>query len=476
MSTNNLKFNWINNPLFFLFMIALGLVTGLFIPASIKFFHPILEAYVHLLNLFVYPFVLLTIIFGLARFSHLPNSLKRFTFALCLGLIGLFLSGLLTIVVSVVISPGSLMSESMRSTLGRLSLDNESFLTVSLFSKSLLLDKNSFEGIIPSNLLYAFAYKSLPIAMVGSLIFGLGFTFLPSLNIKSFFEQLEVIYIALENLIILVNKFLPFIAFIFALDLVNLGQMGFFSISIDFILPFLIVILFFGFINIMIISWKAEVKLPIVFQGLTRAILISFFARSPVAGVPEVISILCDKFGLQRSMVRFFSPLIPIFFNAGEVVIFTLTAIYVANIYGQQLFFFDLISIVTLAIVFAFLTTSSMGSRSLIMATFLLYSLNLPFEALFTPFFLLELFLSGAISSTSILFSSAVIALVSTGLAKEVKQENILQDLISYRSTEFFINRKLLFTIFILFVFFNLTVFLIGIASGVKISSNLFHF
>jgi Na+/H+-dicarboxylate symporter len=305
--------------------------------------------------------------------------------------------------------------------------------------------------------------------MVGSLIFGFGFTFLPAPSIKSLFEHLEVIYISLENLITIVNKSLPVVAAIFAVNIFSgIGQ-GWFGLVTNFLSPFLLAIVLAGLMDFLIIAYVAEAKLMTVVSALSRALVISFLARNPAAGVPEVITCLCDRFGFKRSLVRFLAPLFPIFFNAGEVIFFTLLSVFVANVYDQTLTMWSLVQILSLSVVCTFVSTTLVGGGSVVMATFMLQAFNLPFDALLPAFFVLEIFLAGAKSALSLLFACAVISLVSHGLSRESSQlhESPDESIGSNRMT-LSIDKKMLLLLYVLFGAFLAIVFVIGLGVGAR--------
>jgi Na+/H+-dicarboxylate symporter len=460
------RFAWFNHPVFFTGMVVLGLMVGWLLPASTVWLNPLLKTYVSLLNLFVFPLILLSIIFGLAQFSTLPKSPQRLVFAALFGFIGLLISGLIAILICYIFMPGQGISDELRLILGNLSLDKDPVLSISFDAKLLDVSLWTPGMFVPSNLLFSFAYQTLAFAMVGSLIFGMGFSLLPTIQIKSIFENLEVIYIALENLILIVNRCLPFVAFVFAANIMSSIEQGWLGLVASFLVPFLVAVIIAGFVNFSIIAWVAEVKLSTVFTSLGRALTISFLARNPAAGVPDVIFCLCDRFGFKRSMVRFFAPLFPIFFNAGEVIFFTMLSLFVANVYDQNLSFFSMIYILALAVISSFVSASIVGAGSLVMATFMLKVFYLPFDALLPAFFVLEIFLAGAKSALSLLFASAVIAMVSRGLARESVALNEVDESFGSTLLNFSIDKKILLWVYAMFMIFLITVFAIGVGVG----------
>jgi len=452
-------------------MILGGLSIGWLAPYCNEWLTPFLSVYFYLVKLLVLPLVLLSIIFGLSNFSVLPYSLQRFLVALILSVIGLVICGLITILVCEILSPGLGISNEFQKTIGGLSLETDQIISIELVNSFNEVKTNEFLSLIPSNLLNSFAYQPLATAMIGSLIFALAFSFLPVSKNKFLFERMEVLYISLENLIIAVNKYTPYIALIYAANLTGSAQFKFFELSISFLTPFLITIIIIGVLCSSIISWTAEIKFSLILKSLTHAMTVSFLSKMPAAGVPEVIRCLCDQFGFKRSIVRFFSPLLPIFFNAGEVVFYVLVTIYISNIYGRPLDTSDLIWIIISSILSSLVSTFSVTSGPTLMSVLIVKELNIPFDAFFPIFLIFEFFISGAKSAIAILFSSSVVALVSKGLDRDPISEewgpsdksNNLNYLINF-------NKKMLLIIFVLFLIFLITVFLIGLGEGLTVN------
>jgi Na+/H+-dicarboxylate symporter len=466
------KKDWNQRPIFFLVMIFCGLSIGWLTPSFNEWLVPILNAYFSLVKLFVFPLVLLSIIFGLSQFSTLPQSPQRFLSALILSVVGLMVCGLLTILICEIFTPGLKMPNEFQKIIGELSLEKNQVISIEWKNSFTEIKINEFASLIPSNLLNAFAYQSLAPAMIGSLIFALGFSLLPVSKNKYLFERLEVLYIALENLIIIVNKITPFIALIFASNLIASAQFKFFDLSVSFLTPFIITIALIGFLCSYIISWFAEIKFSLILKSLTNAMMVSFLARMPAAGVPEVIQCLCDQFGFKRSIVRFLSPLLPIFFNAGEVVFYVLITIYISNIYGRPLGESDLIWIVMCSILCSLVSSFSVTAGPTLMSALIVKELNIPFDAFFPIFFIFDFFISGAKSSLAILFSSCVVAVISKGLerdpvSKEWNNDNNFEQF--YFSFQF--NKKIVLIILILFLIFLITVFLLGLGEGLTVNN-----
>lgn len=463
------RFGWLEHPAFFMGMVMLGAVTGGFIPNAADWLNPVLKIYINLLNLFIFPLIILSIIFGLAQFSALPRSPQRFLMAVGLGVLGLLICGLIAALVGLVFAPGQGISEQLRSMIGNLSLTRDPVLTLSYAQPVTDISSWVPGQFIPSNIFYALAYQSLAFGMVASVIFGFGFTFLPSAAIKSLFEHLEVVYIALENLISIVNKSLPVVAGIFAVNIFSSIGQGWFGLVTGFLLPFMVAIVLAGLLDFLIIAYVAEFKLLTVMSALARSLVISFLARNPAAGVPEVIECLCDGFGFKRSLVRFLAPLFPIFFNAGEVIFFTLLSVFVANVYDLTLTWWSLLQILSLSVVCTFVSTTLVGGGAVVMATFMLQAFKLPFDALLPAFFVLEIFLAGAKSALSLMFACAVISLVSLGLSRDARQlDEAPQESTGNNRLLLTIDKKMLLLVYGLFALFLATVFVIGLGVGAR--------
>lgn len=462
-------FTWLDRPAFYIGMVVLGTVVGGAIPTATDWFNPLLKIYISVLNLFVFPLIILSVIFGLAQFSALPRAPQRLGEAIGLGLCGLVISGLIAALISVLFSPGAGVSQDLRTLLGELLQFDAA--RIALHAAPVAGGDEVWAPVhfMPSNIFYALAYQPFIYAMVGSLVFGFGFTLLPSSSINSLFEHLEVVYIALENLISMINKSLPFVAGIFAVNIFSILGKGGLELITSFFIPFFIAITLVGLLNLLIVAYVADATFKTVASSLARAVVISFLARSPAAGVPEVISCLSDRFGFKRSLVRFFAPLFPLFFNVGEVIFLTLAAAFAMNFYDQPLTLMVLAQVFLMSVICAFVSSVLTGGGSLLMATFLLQAFSLPLEALLPGLLILEIFLAGAKSAISLLFACAIISLVSHGLNREASalmdgSDNSQEPI----ALSLDVSKRTLVLLYFLLASFLATVFAIGLGVGAR--------
>jgi Na+/H+-dicarboxylate symporter len=470
----NHRSDWSQNPWLFIGLPMLGAVLAWFIPSASLWFNPLLKIYVDLLNLFVVPLILLAIVFGLANFSRLPNSPVRFLVAVTLGFAGLLACGVVAVVVGALFSPGAGLTEMNQWNLGQLSLKHESIHSLQLFEASELPPDGLVYKFTPDNLFHAFANESLGLSMVGALILGLGFAWLPTNVSKPLFDRLEFIYQALEILITTINKMLPMVAFAYAVHLVaGMGQGGLGLIS-EFFKPFVISVLFSGGLLLWVISFSAGTSILKTMSALKESLLISFLARNSAAGVPSVIHCLCDVFGFRRAMVKFLAPLFPFFFHAGEVIFLTLLAMFVANLYQSPLSTLDHLQILMLSIICSFVSRAMVGSGTLIMAGYMNQFFKLPFEAILPAFVIIEVVVAGFKSVLSVLLSCAVISVVSKGLSREMQTDETATETVPKHSpVTFSIDRGALMMMAAMVLALLITVFSIGVGLGVRMPDGL---
>ena len=477
MAATNHRADWSQNPWLFIGLPMLGAVVAWLFPSASLWFNPLLRIYVDLLNLFVVPLILLAIVFGLANFSRLPNSPVRFLVAISLGFAGLMACGAVAVVVGAWLSPGSGLTEMNQWNLGQLSLSHEPILTLRLYEATELAPDGPVYKFIPGNLFHAFANESLGLAMVGALILGLGFALLPTHVSKPLFDRLEFIYQALEILITTINKMLPMVAFAYAVHLMaGIGQGGL-GLASEFMKPFIVSVFFSGGCLLWVISFSAGMSILKTMSALKESLLITFLARNSAAGVPSVIHCLCDIFGFRRAMVKFFAPLFPFFFHAGEVIFLTLLAIFVANLYQSPLSSLDHLQILMLSMFCSFVSRAMVGSGTLIMAGYMYQFFQLPFEAILPAFVIIEVVVAGFKSVLSVLLSCAVISVISKGLSREMQTDETDAEAVPKHSpVAFSIDRGALMMLAAMVLALLITVFSIGVGLGARMPDALAFF
>jgi Na+/H+-dicarboxylate symporter len=225
------------------------------------------------------------------------------------------------------------------------------------------------------------------------------------------------------------------------------------------------------------ISFSADASLFKTINVLKESLLISFLARNSAASVPSVIHGLCDVFGFRRAMVKFFAPLFPFFFHAGEVIFLTLLAMFVANLYQAQLTFGDHLHILMLSMACAFVSRAMVGSGTLIMAGLMNQFFQLPFEAVIPAFVIIEVVVAGFKTALSVLLSCAVIAVVSKGLSREMRaDEEENESLPQHAPLSFSIDKNALMMLALMVLALLITVFSIGLGLGARMPQEIAFF
>jgi aerobic C4-dicarboxylate transport protein len=473
----NHRLDWTRNPWLFIGFPILGALLAWFIPSAAMWFTPLLKVYVHLLNLFVLPLIVIAIVFGLANFSRLPDSSWRFLMAVGLGFAGLFACGLVALGVGSVLSPGAGLSGGQRWNLGQLSMDHGALYSLALFEESPQNPDTMTFKLMPDNLFNALANESLGLSMLGALIFGLGFAWLPVKVSKPLFDRLELIYLALEILITTINRMLPLVAFAYAVNwMASFGQGGYGLVS-EFMKPFVIAALVSSSALLGLISFSAGFPFLKTLSALKESLLITFLARNSAAGVPSVIHCMCDVFGFRRALVKFLAPLFPFFFHAGEVIFLTLLALFVANLYQSPLDGWAHFQILILSMACAFVSRALVGSGTLIMAGYMNQFFQLPFEAVLPAFVVIDVVVAGFKSVLSVLLSCAVIAVVSKGLSREMwNEEPDVESLPKHSPVFLSIGRNTLILLLAMVLAFLITVFAIGFGLGLQMPDGLAFF
>jgi len=477
MNKWNLRSDWTRNPWLFIGFPILGVLLAWFTPSAATWFTPLLKVYVHLLNLFVLPLIVIAIVFGLANFSRLPDSSLRFLMAVGFGFAGLFACGLVALGVGSVLSTGSGLSGVQRWNLGQLSMDHGALYSLSLFEDAPQTSDAMAYKLMPDNLLNALANESLGLSMLSALIVGLGFAWLPIKVSKPLFDRLELIYLALEILITTINRLLPWVAFAYAVNwMASYGQGGH-GLVTEFLKPFVIAVLVCSSALLGLISLSAGIPFLKTMSELKESLLITFLARNSAAGVPSVIHCMCDVFGFRRAMVKFLAPLFPFFFHAGEVIFLTLLALFVANLYQFPLDGWAHFQILMLSIACAFVSRALVGSGTLIMAGYMNQFFQLPFEAVLPSFVIIEVVVAGFKSVLSVLLSCAVIAWVSKGLSREMwHEEPEVESLPKHSPVMLSISRNAMLMLAAMVLAFLTTVFAIGFGLGLQMPHGLAFF
>lgn len=331
-----ISWDLLKNPWVVIIGMAAGIMTGLLNKNLALKLAPLGDAYLSFLSMCVIPIMATAIItsFGrLFRAREVSFFLRRI---IAVFLLGLLITSFISMFAAVAGKPGQLEQQSL-DRLGKVLIqyerDNPGENTGG---------KESFgfyeflKMIIPSNIFNAlYEGKNLQILFF-SIVLGLTLGILPSEKADQLLDFTEVVFKAFEKAIVLAMYVLPL-----GLFCMLAGQIAQAGIDIlKAMTKYVVIIHITGLVLVLLGSAviSAAAKRPFLqtFRDLREPLIIAFGTRNSYATMPSVFDTLRDNFKLNQNLINLVVPLSIVICRYSMVVVFTIGAVFMAQLYNLQ--------------------------------------------------------------------------------------------------------------------------------------------
>jgi Na+/H+-dicarboxylate symporter len=362
-----LKFNLVTQ-IFIAFVLAviLGAVFG----SSIDFLKPLGDLFLRLIKFIIAPLILSTLVVGVASSSD-PKQLGRIGLkTMAYYLVTTAIAIIIGLAVAYAISPGK-----------GVDISTEGLVVPEAAAQEQQEAITTILNIIPTNPFTALAEGNILQIIFFALFIGLAITFIgeKAQPVYRFFEGFsEVMYKITE----IVMKVAPI--GILGLLAPIIGQYG-----ISVLLPLLKVIIavYLACILHAVIVYSAAVKTwgkmsPLkFFKGISPAALVAFSTASSSGTLPVTIKNTNENLGVPNKISSFVLPLGATINMDGTAIYQGVAVIFIAQFYGLDLTFLQLLTVV-LTTILASIGTAGVPGAGMIMLAMVLTSVNMPLEGI----------------------------------------------------------------------------------------------
>jgi Na+/H+-dicarboxylate symporter len=362
-----LKFNLVTQ-IFIAFVLAviLGAVFG----SSIDFLKPLGDLFLRLIKFIIAPLILSTLVVGVASSSD-PKQLGRIGLkTMAYYLVTTAIAIIIGLAVAYAISPGK-----------GVDISTEGLVVPEAAAQEQQDAITTILNIIPTNPFTALAEGNILQIIFFALFIGLAITFIgeKAQPVYRFFEGFsEVMYKITE----IVMKVAPI--GILGLLAPIIGQYG-----VSVLLPLLKVIIavYLACILHAVIVYSAAVKTwgkmsPLkFFKGISPAALVAFSTASSSGTLPVTIKNTNENLGVPNKISSFVLPLGATINMDGTAIYQGVAVIFIAQFYGLDLSFLQLLTVV-LTTILASIGTAGVPGAGMIMLAMVLTSVNMPLEGI----------------------------------------------------------------------------------------------
>ena len=313
--------------------LVLAVALGLWLPHVAIAVKPLGGVYLALLQMCSLPLVICGVVSSIGRILWDGESNRYLGRLVAVVGAGLFLTATLAVVLGMVIRPGSGLSATASETLGRLLSQSEiQGVTANMEHKPISFF-DFLAGAVPRNIFQALSQGSqLPILFFSILLgIALGFT-----NSDKCHQAIQVFEATFDALITLIEWLLVLLP----IGLISLLAPQIAEVGFGVLLAMLKLILLVNAAALLsllggnlIIARRTGQPYFTVLRQLVDSLLIAFATKSSFAAIPSAMSGM-QRLGMTKSVTELVIPLSVSLNPLGNVHYYTLSAIFIAQLYG----------------------------------------------------------------------------------------------------------------------------------------------
>ncbi len=388
----------LTSPWSILVSVGIAVFIGIKFKDVAAILRPFGQMYLYMIEMTVIPIIISAVISsvaGLAKSSGIRAFLFRMIVVFIVMLAGVAVIGT---VAGIIGNPGAGLDEQTRNTLGSIVKTQQSEyapdLELSLKSPIERVKQTNIVDflvqMVPRNIFAALTSGRALELIFFSIIFGIAIGVLSAKHGGSLIEVFDGLFKAFQKIISWLMLLLPFgLICLLSFQIASTG----FSI-LRAMIKFILIFFAAGaavFLADLIIIWRRS-RMPLgrVLKSLLDPIVISLVTRSSFATLPSAIKSLSQELGYYERSTNLFFSLGTTLGRFGNILYFSIAAIFVAQLYGAELGITQY-GILTLGSLLAGMATAgASGIATLNLMSIVLTPLSLPFEAVLIIFIAID--------------------------------------------------------------------------------------
>ncbi len=402
----------LRNPWINLTAIIIGVVIGINFTKTADFLAPFGRLYIALLQMCVLPIITTAITVSVGKLFLSGKSHRYVSKLIVVFATGILMSSSIGTTLALVGQPGSNLPNETRKVLGKmfLSAENAEEETSSETDTGLWSLLNS---VVPANIFSAFSTgRSLAIVFF-SLLFGVAVGSMKNSS-KLLIPFMDQLYSAFFKILDGALYGLPFGLVCLISSQVSTLGIGVIIALVKLISLFLIGAVILCFIYTLILKISTGLPFIKVLSGVKEPLMISFVVSSSVPAIPIALENMKEKLGLSETVSNFAIPLGVIINRQAYAMLFSLSAVFVAQLYQVEL---SMSSILLVIVGSGIAGMAAIGAPAVVapMIVYVLGPLGLPVSVGATIFIAISPAVDNILSMTNLYSNCASSALIDTG-------------------------------------------------------------
>ena len=322
--------------------------------------------FINLLKLLIVPLVFFSLVSGISSLTSM-KSLGNITFktiGLYLGTTGIAVS--LSLIVGSIFKPGSGYSSNIAPP------------------ENLPQGQGMYETILdifPSNIIEAMANNQMLAVVFFSILFGLALNKTNHLT-NNFSESFEKFNTVFMQLVLMIISFAPIGVFCLIGKFVITDGLDIFQEAFKYVLLLILVLVIHAFITYsFILKIFTNLNIFTFFGKMKDVAIFAFSTSSSAATIPVTLKTVQDDLGVNKNVSSFVVPVGATINMDGTAIMQGMATIFIAQMSGIDLTFFQYIQVVILAVVTS-IGTAAVPSAGTITLVIILQQFGLPLEAI----------------------------------------------------------------------------------------------
>ena len=322
--------------------------------------------FINLLKLLIVPLVFFSLVSGISSLTSM-KSLGNITFktiGLYLGTTAIAVS--LSLIIGSIFKPGSGYSSNIAPP------------------ENLPQGQGIYETILdifPSNIIEAMANNQMLAVVFFSILFGLALNKTNHLtnNFSESFEKLNTVFM---QLVLMIISFAPIGVFCLIGKFVITDGLDIFQEAFKYVLLLILVLVIHAFITYsFILKIFTNLNIFTFFGKMKDVAIFAFSTSSSAATIPVTLKTVQDDLGVNKNVSSFVVPVGATINMDGTAIMQGMATIFIAQMSGIDLTFFQYIQVVILAVVTS-IGTAAVPSAGTITSVIILQQFGLPLEAI----------------------------------------------------------------------------------------------
>ena len=322
--------------------------------------------FINLLKLLIVPLVFFSLVSGISSLTSM-KSLGNITFktiGLYLGTTAIAVS--LSLIIGSIFKPGSGYSSNIAPP------------------ENLPQGQGIYETILdifPSNIIEAMANNQMLAVVFFSILFGLALNKTNHLT-NNFSESFEKFNTVFMQLVLMIISFAPIGVFCLIGKFVITDGFDIFQAAFKYVLLLILVLVIHAFITYsFILKIFTNLNIFTFFGKMKDVAIFAFSTSSSAATIPVTLKTVQDELGVNKNVSSFVVPVGATINMDGTAIMQGMATIFIAQMSGIDLTFFQYIQVVILAVVTS-IGTAAVPSAGTITLVIILQQFGLPLEAI----------------------------------------------------------------------------------------------